>query len=81
MLPLDKEAEPYDHANVYYLFLKRFTKENYKVKDHCHITGAFRGPTCNTCNLKFKTLHFLLVLFHNLRNNDLHFYISSIILT
>ena len=26
----------------------------YKVRDHCHITGKFRGAVHNQCNLKLK---------------------------
>ena len=25
-----------------------------KVRDHCHLTGKFRGPAHNDCNLKYK---------------------------
>ena len=46
--------------------------------DHCHITGKFRGPACNTCNLKFKTPRFLPVFFHNLTNYDLHLFIREL---
>jgi hypothetical protein len=26
-----------------------------KVRDHCHITGKYRGAAHNTCNTKYKT--------------------------
>ena len=25
-----------------------------KVRDHCHYTGRYRGPACNSCNLKYR---------------------------
>jgi len=28
-----------------------FTDDNYKVKDHNHYTGVYRGAACNKCNL------------------------------
>ena len=27
-------------------------KKNYKVRDHCHYTGKYRGPAHNICNLR-----------------------------
>ena len=28
--------------------------ETDKVKDHCHLTGKYRGPAHNECNLQVK---------------------------
>ena len=45
------------------------------VKDHCHITGRYRGAAHNECNLKLcinpKTYQ-IPVVFHNLRGYDAH---------
>ena len=32
----------------------QFTKKNKKTKNHCHLSGLYIGPYCNTCNLKLK---------------------------
>ena len=32
----------------------QFTKKNKKTKHHCHLSGLYIGPYCNTCNLKLK---------------------------
>ena len=29
-------------------------KKNYKVRDHCHYTGKYRGAAHNICNLRYK---------------------------
>ena len=45
------------------------------VKDHCHITGKFRGTAHNSCNLKLRIkpkTHQIPVVFHNLRGYDAH---------
>ena len=38
-----------------------------KVRDHCHLTGKYRGPACNSCNLNAKKqlTSFVPVYFHN----------------
>ena len=28
--------------------------KNYKVRDHCHYTGKYRGAAHNICNLRYK---------------------------
>ena len=36
-----------------------------KVRDHCHLTGNYRGPARNTCNTNVKRkIVILLVLFY-----------------
>ena len=43
-----------------------------KVRDHCHITGKFRGAAHNQCNLKFKIRKKLPIIFHKLEGYDGH---------
>lgn len=46
--------------------------EDDKVRDHCHLTGAYRGPAHNQCNLNYHQLMILPVIMHNLRSYDSH---------
>ena len=58
-----------------------------KVRDHCHLTGKYRGSACNSCNLNFTTMskdgkteskpEDLKIIFHNLRGYDGHFIIQD----
>ena len=58
---------------------------NDKVRDHCHLTGKFRGPAHNECNLKYKwkkhqrtqNAFVIPVIFHNLKGYDAHLLMSS----
>ena len=56
---------------------KEFSDKLRKVRDHCHISGLYRGPLCHICNtrltLKRNTLP---VIFHNLKNYDAHMIIK-----
>ena len=51
------------------------------VRDHCHITGKYRGSAHSYCNLKLKISPEKLkipVVFHNLRGYDSHFIINDL---
>ena len=51
------------------------------VRDHCHITGRFRGAAHNACNLKLRLnpkTTTIPVVFHNLRGYDSHLLMQAI---
>ena len=55
---------------------KRYTDKDMRVRDHCHITGKFRGSAHQECNLKLRVRPEdikIPVIFHNLRGYDSHF--------
>ena len=43
-----------------------------KVRDHCHITGKYRGSAHRDCNTSVKLNHKMSAVFHNLKNYDSH---------
>ena len=60
---------------------RQYQDKDIRVRDHCHITGKFRGSAHHDCNLKLqikpKTIK-IPVLFHNLRGYDSHFIMQQI---
>ena len=48
----------------------RFTKEDVPVRDHCHVTGKYRGSAHNTCNRSFRLFNKIPIIFHNLKEYD-----------
>ena len=43
-----------------------------KVRDHCHVTGKFRGAAHNKCNLELRIPRKLPIIFHSLQEYDGH---------
>jgi len=78
---MKKDEEEFKKANECYICNKKYTNEDIKVRDHCHITGKYRGSAHQECNLKFKIKPEEIkipVIFHNLRGYDSHFIMQEI---
>ena len=52
-----------------------------KVRDHCHLTGKYRGPAHNTCNINVtqKQSNFIPFVFHNFSNYDWHMFFKKLV--
>ena len=60
---------------------EKYTNKDVRVRDHCHITGKFRGSAHQECNLKLRIKPENIkipVIFHNLRRYDSHFIMKQI---
>ena len=77
MIPLiKKEEENQNNQKVCCIYKKEFDmnyKKNYKVRDHCHYAGKYRGAAHNICNLRYKIPKEVPVVFHNGSTYDYHF--------
>ena len=61
----------------------RFCEKNFesdKVRYHCHLTGKYRGPAHNTCNInvKQKDGNFIPFAFHNFSNYGCHMFFERL---
>jgi len=58
-----------------------FLSGDRKVRDHCHITGKYRGPAHQSCNLNYKyddEKFKIPILIHNSKGYDTHLIMQSI---
>ena len=51
---------------------ERFEMTNDNVRDHCHVTGKYRGAAHWFCNINLKISKKVPVIFHNLKGYDSH---------
>ena len=65
-----KEEERFQSSNICWLCEKLIEDE--KVRDHCHITGKFRGAVHWSCNINLQLTKKVPVIFHNLRGYGSH---------
>ena len=79
------EQNRIDHENATHCWIceKEIceTKNNPKVKEHCHFTGEYRGAAHKLCNLKLKIKPGqtkIPVIFHNLKGYDSHLIMQEI---
>ena len=73
----DDEKE-FKKANKCHICEKEYNKTDVRVRDHCHITGQYRGSAHQDCNLNFQITDKIPVIFHNLRGYDSHFIMQEI---
>ena len=83
MIPLTiKKEVDHNKQKIFYICKKEFdtsNKKHYKVRDHCHYTGKYRGAAHNICNLRYKTLKEIPIVFHNVSTYDYHFIIKVLV--
>ena len=72
MMLSEEDTKKHKKAKVCYLCEREFTDRNWKVRDHCHRAGKYRGAAHNACNINYFTNRYLPVVFHNLRGYDSH---------
>ena len=81
-LKMTKEnEEEFQKAEECHICNKKYTDQDIRVRDHCHITGKYRGSTHQECNLQLRLNPDKIkipVIFHNLRGYDSHFIMQEI---
>ena len=75
------DEDVFQKAKECHICDKQYTSKDIPVRDHCHITGKYRGSAHQACNLKLRLNPEELkipVIFHNLRGYDSHFIMQEI---
>ena len=71
-LIMTEKEEQFQSSNSCWTCEKLINDADEKVRDHCHITGKFRGIAQWSCNINLQLTKKVPVIFHNLRGFDSH---------
>ena len=76
---IKEDEEEYRINNICRFFEKNI--ESDKVRDHCHLTGNYRGPAHSICNINFTQDHsnFIPFIFQNFSNYDCHMFFKKLV--
>ena len=87
ILLTDKENKYYEKQKVCYICKKELNTDKndknafklyHQVKYHYHFTGKYRQAAHSICNLRYKTLKEILIVFHNGSTYDYHVIIKQL---
>ena len=67
-----EDNEDYKNSTKCWICDNDYVDNNVKVRDHCYITGKYRGSAHRNCNVSLKLDHKISVVFYNLKNYDSH---------
>ena len=76
-----KNEKAFKKATHCHICEKRYKLDDVPVRDHCNVTGKYRGSAHQTCNLKLQISAENIkipVVFHNLKGYDSHFIINEL---
>ena len=68
----EKKEEEIQSSNTSWIWEKLIDNDDEKVRDHCHMTGKFRGAAHWSCNINLQLTRNVPVIFHNLRCYESH---------
>ena len=75
----EKDEEGFRNNNICQFCEKNI--ESDKVRDHCHLTGEYRGPAHSMCNINVTQdqSNFIPFIFHNFSNYDCHMFFTKLV--
>ena len=77
LVTTEEEENLFQESNNCSICEKLIDNDDEKVKDHCHITGKFRGAAHWSCNINFQLTKKIPVIFHNLGGYNSHLIFSE----
>ena len=75
---MKEDEESFQRDEECHICKRPYITTDIRVRDHCHVTGKYRGSAHRDCNLNFKLTDKMPVVFHNLKGYDSHFIMQEI---
>ena len=73
-----KDQQDFEEADKCHICNKKYSEKDIRVRDHCHITGKYKGSAHQDCNMNFKQADKIPVMFHHLSGCNSHFIMREI---
>ena len=70
LIMTNEDEEIYENSQIFWICKQELFTD--KVRDHCHVTGKFRGASHSKCNINLRLPKKLPIIFHNLQGYDGH---------
>ena len=74
----EEEEHLFQQSNSCWICKKLIDNDEEKERDHCQVTGKFRGEVHGSCNINLQLTKKVPVIFHNLRGYDSHLVFSEL---
>ena len=75
----DEDERHFQEANGCHICNQAYANKDIRVRDHCHLTGSYRGSAHQDLKLRINLEEFKIpVIFHNLRGYDSHFIMQEV---
>ena len=74
----NRQWKRYMRASRCHICFRPFNSKDPKVRDHCHYTGHYRGPAHSLCNLRYRILSYVPVIFNNLLGYNAYLFIKEL---
>ena len=78
MILTKDDEQNFTNANKCYNCDKKYSEKDVRVRDHCHITGKYRGSARQDCNINYRLTDKIPVIFDSLKGNDSPFITQTI---
>ena len=78
MILTEDDERNFRKADKCYICNKNYSAKDVRVRDHCHITGKYRGSAHQNCNTNCRLTDKIPVIFHNLNGYDSHVIMQKI---
>ena len=72
----NEDEEIYNNSNICWICKEELSTD--KVRDHCHVSGKFRGAAHNKCNISLRIPKKIPIIFHNLQGYDGHIILKEL---
>ena len=67
-----EDNKDFENSTKCWIYDNDYVDNDVKIRDHCHVTGKYRGSAYRYYNINLKLNHKIHVVFHNSKMYDSH---------